>query len=137
VEIDASADLASVRLAPVLLQRRVDKAADLRITVVGRRAFAVRIVTPQGAPLDFRLTSPADCRFEAVEFPHLAAALLAFLDRYGLRYGAFDFAEDKLGSLWFLECNPAGQWAWLERSTGLDITGALVDLLLALRGAIR
>lgn len=130
VELDSHAELEAVRPAPVLLQRRVDKAADLRVTIVGRRVFAVRITTPADAPLDFRLTSPSECGFEAVNADLLSSPLHAFMDFYGLRFGAFDLAEDRDGTLWFLECNTAGQWGWLERPAGIDITGALVDLLL-------
>ncbi len=131
VEIDDTFDLEQVRPTPVLLQRRVDKVADIRVTAIGHRLFSVRIVTPDGAPLDFRLTDPHQCRFEVVDLPpRIAVALAAYLDRWGLRFGAFDLAEDADGRLWFLECNPAGQWAWMEGPTGLDITGALLDLLL-------
>jgi hypothetical protein len=131
VEIDDTFDLDLVRPTPVLLQRRVDKAADIRVTAVGHRLFPVRIVTPAGSPLDFRLTDLDFCRFEVVDIPSdLSVALLAYQDYWGLRFGAFDLAEDADGRLWFLECNPAGQWAWLEPPTGLDITAALLDLLL-------
>jgi hypothetical protein len=124
-------DAESVRPAPVLLQRRVAKTADLRITVVGREVFAVRIRTPEGAPLDFRLTAPAECAFEvATVDDRFVERLHAYLACWPLRFGAFDFAEDADGGLWFLECNPAGQWGWLEPPTKLAMTDALLDLLL-------
>lgn len=129
--LDSEFEPESVRSTPVLLQRRVDKVADVRVTVVGRKLFAVRIVAPPGAPLDFRQTQPADCDYEVVELPDSAAdRLQSYLDAFGLRFGAFDLAEDRDGTLWFLECNPAGQWGWLEPLSGVDITGALVELLL-------
>ncbi len=129
--LGAAFDPESVRPTPVLLQRRVDKAADIRVTAVGRTLFAVRITTPDGAPLDFRQTDSRDCRYEVIGLPEgIESGLLSYLDTFGLRFGAFDLAEDRDGTLWFLECNPAGQWGWLEPFTGLKITGALVDLLL-------
>lgn len=129
--LDDTFDPDAVRPTPVLLQRRIDKVADLRVTAVGRTLFAVRIVTPDGAPLDFRQSKPDDCRFEVIDLPDpVERGLLAYLETFGLRFGAFDFAEDRDGTMWFLECNPAGQWGWLEPFTGLDMTGALVDLLL-------
>ena len=135
VEIDDTFDLDTVRATPVLLQRRVDKVADVRVTAVGRQLFAVRITTPPDAPLDFRLTEAALCGYEVLDLAaSVTAGLRAYLDRWGLRFGAFDLAEDANGQLWFLECNPAGQWAWVERPTGLDITSALLDLLLEPRG---
>lgn len=129
--LDDTFDPAAVRPTPVLLQRRLDKVADVRVTAVGRTLFAVRIVTPDGAPLDFRQTNPDDCRFDVIGLPDaVERGLLTYLDAFGLRFGAFDFAEDRHGTMWFLECNPAGQWAWLEPFTSLDMTGTLVDLLL-------
>ncbi len=45
-------------------------------------------------------------------------------------FGAFDFALDANDVLVFLECNPNGQWAWLEEEhAGLPMTAALADLL--------
>ncbi len=55
---------------------------------------------------------------------------MAYLRRAGLRFGAFDLAEDAEGQLWFLECNPNGQWGWIESATGLPITDAIVSELL-------
>ena len=46
----------------------------------------------------------------------LETACAASAAEEGLR-GAADsvrFAEDAQGLPWFLECNPAGQWGWLE-----------------------
>jgi hypothetical protein len=136
VEIDVSFDADAVKPAPVLLQRRVPKVADVRITAVGRRFFPVRITVPEGAPIDFRATDPGQCRFEVIDLPSgLADRLHRFLQHWPLRFGAFDLAQDDDGGLWFLECNPAGQWGWLEEPTGLNISGAVLDLLLAPMGA--
>ena len=132
VEIGATFDAEAVRPAPVLLQRRVPKVADIRITAVGKRLFPVRITTPEGAPIDFRVTDPGQCGFEVIDLPAAVAARLSlYMRRWPLRFGAFDLAEDRDGELWFLECNPAGQWGWLEKPTGLDISSAVLDVLLA------
>jgi glutathione synthase/RimK-type ligase-like ATP-grasp enzyme len=53
----------------------------------------------------------------------------ALLDRLGLRFGALDFVVTPDGEWWFLECNPNGQWAWIEDETGLPIASALADAL--------
>lgn len=131
VELDSSFEAAAVRPTPVLLQERIAKRADLRVTVVGPRVFAVRVRTPPDAPLDFRITHPDNCTYEVVDVePVFENRLHAYLAHWPLRYGAFDFAEAADGSSWFLECNPGGQWGWIERATGVGITDALIDLLL-------
>ncbi len=55
---------------------------------------------------------------------------MQYAHEWGLRFAAFDVAEDLDGNLWFLECNPVGQWAWLETYAGVPITASLLDLLL-------
>ena len=132
--VGADIDWSDVRHAPVVIQEAVNKRADLRITAVGRRLFAINIMTPEGAAIDFRSADADECDYEVVDLPRgLADGCREFLDFYGLRYGAFDFAVDHHGEPWFLECNPSGQWGWLEAMTGAPITASLVDLLLEVR----
>ncbi len=128
--IDAD-DLHGIDIAPVLLQREVEKVADYRVTVVGRRIFAAKTVTPAGSHIDVRGSSPADCLIENVKLPDdIEQACLTFAHESNLRYAAFDFAKDADGTIWFLECNPNGQWGWIEVATGAAITDAIVEMLL-------
>jgi glutathione synthase/RimK-type ligase-like ATP-grasp enzyme len=46
-----------------------------------------------------------------------------------LRFGAIDFILDESGEYVFLEINPNGQWAWIERKTGYKISSEIVNLL--------
>ncbi|MGA4840685.1 hypothetical protein [Streptomyces sp. G45] len=57
------------------------------------------------------------------------AAVIAYLHAYGLIFGAFDFALDGNGTWWFLECNPNGQWAFVDGPTSRAVTRALADTL--------
>ncbi|MFF7789754.1 ATP-grasp ribosomal peptide maturase [Streptomyces sp. NPDC007991] len=109
-----------------LFQQRVDKAADVRVTVIGDRVFAVRIDSDL---LDWR-TDYGRLRYSVAQPPPgVTEALHAYLGHFGLVFGAFDFAVDGQGQWWFLECNPSGQWYWLEPETGLPMLGAMADLL--------
>ncbi|MGH3995295.1 MAG: hypothetical protein ACRDSN_22870, partial [Pseudonocardiaceae bacterium] len=62
-----------------------------------------------------------------------AEFLRMFLTELGLVYGAFDLVIgiDDRGEdcVWLLECNPGGQYGFLEGMAGLPITRSLVDLL--------
>ncbi|MFD5129457.1 ATP-grasp ribosomal peptide maturase [Streptomyces olindensis] len=109
-----------------LFQQRVDKAADVRVTVIGDRVFAVRIDSDL---LDWR-TDYGRLRYSVAQPPPgVTEALPAYLAHFGLVFGAFDFAVDGQGQWWFLECNPSGQWYWLEPETGLPMLAAMADLL--------
>ncbi|PRY00664.1 ATP-grasp ribosomal peptide maturase [Allonocardiopsis opalescens] len=125
-EVDADMLDESIGGAPHLLQARVDKQADIRTTVVGRQVFSVRI---DGAPgLDWRSDYPSLTYTALPTPPPVRAAIDAYLDAFGLAFGAFDFALCRDGTWVFLECNPNGQWAWIE-VVREPITTALADLL--------
>ncbi|MFF7654336.1 ATP-grasp ribosomal peptide maturase [Streptomyces sp. NPDC007983] len=116
----------TVTAAPHLFQARVDKVADLRVLVVRRRSFAVRI---DSGLLDWRKDHSA-LSYSVVDLPdRLEKALFACLDHFGLPSGSFDLALDRDGEPHWLELNPNGQWGWLEEKTGLPMAAAFADLL--------
>jgi hypothetical protein len=61
----------------------------------------------------------------------LAGAYQTFVRRLGLSFAARDLVVTPDGRYVLLEANSTGQWAWIERATGLPICAALVDLLTA------
>ncbi|MER0240715.1 ATP-grasp ribosomal peptide maturase [Streptomyces sp. HSW2009] len=116
----------SVAVVPHLFQAAIDKVADLRVLIVGRQIFAVRI---ESGMLDWRKDYSA-LVYRVVELPdRVAKALLAYLDHFGLVSGSFDLAVGRDGRLWWLELNPNGQWGWLEEPTGLPMSAAFAHLL--------
>ncbi|MEV5407980.1 ATP-grasp ribosomal peptide maturase [Thermopolyspora sp. NPDC052614] len=124
--VDSSEMDESIKATAHLFQVQVDKVADLRITAVGSRLFCVRIDSPS---LDWREDYDAIV-YSVVDPPHgLELACDFYLKHFGLRFGCFDFALGKEGEPIFLECNPNGQWAWLEDATGVPIASAIADLL--------
>ncbi|MFJ8738015.1 ATP-grasp ribosomal peptide maturase [Embleya sp. NPDC127516] len=118
----------AVRACPHLFQERIDKAADVRVTVVGDRVFGARITSPPGV-LDWR-SDYANLAYDEIGCPaEVITGVQHMLSQFGLLFGAFDFAVTPAGEWWFLELNPNGQWAWVEDQTGLPIASALADLL--------
>lgn len=111
-----------------LFQARVPKVADVRAVVVGEQVFSARIIAPPGV-VDWRAVYRS-LTYEPITCPDgIHRGLVRFLAGFGLHFGAFDFAVARDGAWWFLECNPNGQWAWLEDAAGLPITRAIADLL--------
>ncbi|MFC7386296.1 hypothetical protein [Sphaerisporangium rhizosphaerae] len=109
-----------------LFQAYVTKHADLRVTVVGERVFCVQIDSDL---LDWRADYDR-LTYRVVDPPSgLGERCMTYLRCCDLRFGAFDFALTEDGPV-FLECNPNGQWGWLEDQTGLPIARAVADLLL-------
>ena len=124
--------------APVILQREIPKAMDIRTTVVGSHVFAASIDSQSRSEtsVDWRRGSHLDLPHEAHELPKAIADRCAKLVRnLGLRFAAIDLVLDPRGEYWFLEANPNGQWAWIEHRTGLPISSAIVDELIAIGNA--
>ncbi|MEV0596010.1 ATP-grasp ribosomal peptide maturase [Nonomuraea cavernae] len=108
-----------------MFQAQVNKVADVRVTVVGRRVFAVRI---DGGPLDWRADYDA-LVYTRIPCPaEVGRAIHRYMASFGLLFGAFDFALTAAGEWVFLECNPNGQWAWIAEQVDA-VADALADLL--------
>lgn len=122
--------LDKVRLAPVIFQEYVPAAADVRVTLVGRRIFAAAIYSQEtDYPVDFRM-SLGQARTETVELPgNVADRLIALIGRLGLVYGAADLRRTPEGEYVFLEVNTAGEFLFIEERTGQPITRAVADWL--------
>jgi len=127
-------DLSGLRLCPMTFQERVEKALELRSTVVGGRVFTASIDSKasERAAHDWRrdgLGLAEEWREYALP-REVEERLLALARRLGLNYGAADFILTPEGRHVFLEINPAGEFFWLERRPGLPISAALAELLL-------
>lgn len=116
---------------PSYLQENLNKAYDIRCTVIGDNVFAAAI-SSQNNPdscIDWRRSKkplphkkiglPQDIQDKAIEITHTL----------GLTYSAIDLIMSKQEEFTFLECNPNGQWAWIENRLGYPISEKIVSLL--------
>jgi MvdD family ATP-grasp ribosomal peptide maturase len=127
-------DLDGLRYCPMTFQEHLEKAVELRTTVVGDRVFT--------AAVDSKLMDRArnDWRREGRALmaswkPHdlpkdVEQKLLRLMDAFGLNYGAVDFVVTPDGRHVFLEINPAGEFFWLERDPGFPVSQAIADVML-------
>jgi glutathione synthase/RimK-type ligase-like ATP-grasp enzyme len=135
--IDEHDPLNDIALAPHLLQERVDKQADVRVTVVDDRVFACRIDS-QGNPnttLDWRIATSTNVPLGHVMMTlpsDVELACVRLVRALGLRFGAIDLIERPDGFT-FLEINPNGQWAWIEQRTCTPISDAIAKALTGAR----
>jgi hypothetical protein len=126
----AEPDRQAIVAVPAIYQMEIAKQRDLRVTVVGERVFAVAIDSQARIETvtDWRRGSVPDLAHELVELPaDIEALCIQLVQRLDLRFGAIDLVLDAEGRYWFLECNPNGQWAWIENRTGAPISSAIVD----------
>lgn len=113
-----------------LFQEWVPKEYEVRLTVVDSRFFAARIdAASEAARIDWR-SDYQSILYTVTETPgSVRSQVSALLDALGLRFAALDFIVAPDGRWWFLECNPNGQWAWIEEETEMPIASALADAL--------
>ena len=116
---------------PIFVQEKIEKAFDIRCIVVGEKVFAAEIHSQnsQDGKIDWRkakeylihrkIDLPQEIKTKAIE---ITQAL-------GLTFSAIDFVCDKKGNYIFLECNPNGQWAWIETRLGYPISEEIVNVL--------
>lgn len=124
-------DLSGVETTAHLFQQFIDdKFFEVRATVVGKQVFAAAIhAKSDAARIDFRADYPS-LDYSVIEPPPpVRDGMLAFMRAFDLSFGAFDFAVTTRGEWIMFECNPFGQYGWLEDTLDLPITSALADLL--------
>lgn len=116
---------------PGMFQPFIPKAREWRVTVVGDEVYAGAIYAGDEAKNDWRqLQQTAAVAFRADEFaPHIADLCRAYLREFEIGIGSFDFVEEPDGTIVFLECNPSGQFGFLEQLLGLPISAAVAGRL--------
>lgn len=126
-------DWRGLKFAPMIFQRRIDRVAEVRATVVGERIFAARIDVTAVEDADYRTVDPYRLPHESIALPdEVAAGCLALSRAFELSFAAVDLLLDREGRFHFLEINPNGQWYWIEDLTGLPIARAVSEELIKL-----
>jgi len=115
---------------PTLLQQRVRKKCDVRVTVLDEDLHAVALTaigTAAGQPLDVRQNNFIDIDHEPIKLPDVVESRIRdYVRSYGLRFAAIDMAVDDRDAWVFFELNPNGEWAWLDLAGAADIARSFI-----------
>ena len=128
----ALSHLSGLRYAPAVFQAYVPKRAELRLVLVGERAFAAEIRSQHNHHTrhDWRRYDPYHTPYVPHALPEsVLERCRALLRRLDLSFGAFDLVLTPDGRYVFLEVNPTGEWQWVARAAGLPIAEAVADWL--------
>ncbi len=130
----------TLRLTPGIFQERIDKAHELRVTVMGAHVVTARLLS-QVSPetrLDWRMPG-TDVRIEPDRLPRaVEQACRRLMRSLGIVSGCFDFIVTPEGEHVFLEVNPDGQFLWIEEAQPeIRLLAPFVDFLLARRRDFR
>ena len=122
-------------IVPMIVQPRLPKEIDLRITIVGDDVFSVAIDSQQHAQTrtDWRtweVTNDVDLRHYVFDLPQTVERYCLELNRrLGLRFSCVDMVLSCDGEFIFLEVNPNGQWAWIEQKLHIPIRDHIINEL--------
>lgn len=115
---------------PLFIQQEIPKSYDVRVTVVGDEIFATGIKVHDNYNTDWR-DENVEKEYFTIELPQEICNKIYLLHRkLNLVYSAFDFIYTPDGEYVFLETNPAGEWVWLEKELNINISKALIKVLL-------
>ncbi|MDN3597666.1 hypothetical protein QWY89_03350 [Mucilaginibacter myungsuensis] len=130
VEINKQ-NLERTRECPIYLQNLIEKQADIRVTIVGTKLFPAFIHSQanEEARVDWRKTDEI-LEYSQISLPlDLVKRCQALTKKLNLNFAAIDFVLDQLGNYIFLEINPNGQWAWIEKQLNFKISDEIASLL--------
>jgi len=125
--------LNAVQTCPTFFQNKIDKTADIRVTVVGKKFFVAKINSQEfeTTKIDWRDENSVNLRYEKLQLPSdIKSKCIELMSILNLEFAAIDFVLDNNKQYIFLEVNPNGQWAWIEKRLSYNISGALIDHLI-------
>lgn len=124
-----------LQITPGIFQRKIPKAFELRITMMGKQAVTAKILSQQHTKnnLDWRSLPPLELPIEKFDLPGgVTKKCIAFMDKLGLVFGCFDFIVTPEGEYYFLEINEQGQFLWVEElDPSIKMLNSFVTFLLS------
>ena len=130
--VDLDNHISRISICPSYIQNLIEKAFDIRVTTVGESIFATAIHSQENdstkidwrkgeiPPLHTKHNLPSDIEEKCV----------ILLKKLNLKFGAIDLILNKNNKYIFLEINPNGQWAWIEKQLGYNISNEIVKRFL-------
>ena len=102
--------------------------------MVDEDVFAARIDTQDldedKGKIDWRQGYDSGLRLSEFILPEtIKDKCLALVHALGLNFGCIDLIVRPDGEYVFLECNPNGQWLWVELQTGMKISESIARFL--------
>lgn len=117
------------------VQNYIEKDYELRITIVGQYVFCCKIdsqkLDTNTGKIDWRQGYEHGLKHEIIPLDNIIAEKCKkYLQKMGLNFGCFDFVVTPQNEYVFLECNPNGQWLWVELETKAKIAEAIANFLI-------
>ena len=120
----------SLKESPIILQEYLYPKKDLRVTVIGDRCHAVKIIkNNKGLDGDWRRYKD-HVEFIPYQLPEeFVKKSVELVKKFNLSFGAIDLAYCN-SKFYFIEINPTGEWAWLVETANQRIDLDIVNMLI-------
>jgi len=126
-------NLERIKTCPTYFQKFINKTSDIRVTVIGNKVFAAKILSQEynETKIDWRKAETIKLKYEKIDLPpYLLDLCIKLTKKLNLNFGAIDFVKDEKGDFIFLEINPNGQWAWIEKQLNYNLSYEISKLLI-------
>lgn len=124
-------DAAQIEPCPIYLQQLINKKGDVRVTIVGDEIFSAFIHSQDkfDSQIDWRKSSDSLIH-SPLEIPEdISSKCFKLTKELKLNFAAIDFILDTENNYIFLEINPNGQWAWIEKRLNYPISEKITNIL--------
>lgn len=128
-QIEQNSDL--LKSCPGIFQKYIEKDHELRVCVFGNKVYAFRLESQKynSTKEDWRRMRLPKNAISIVNLElYESEKLIEFNRKMSLDYSIMDLIRTPDGELIFLEANPDGQWGWLERATGANLSKAFSNM---------
>ena len=106
---------------PFFLQQKIYPKLDIRITVIGDKAYAFKILHKgRGIDGDWRKIKQ-ELEYEYIDIPtEISNKCILLTKQLGLNFSGIDIIKSE-DNYFFIELNPTGEWSWLMKNTGVRL----------------
>ena len=125
-------NLDTLAYCPMIFQRNIEKAYELRIIYVDGNFYTGKINAEKSSKgkTDWRIATDVALAWEHYVLPEeVCNALTSMMKKMKLFFGAIDMIRQKDGSYIFLEVNPQGEWGMIQRDLEYPIGETIADKL--------
>lgn len=128
-------EISNYAKVPMIFQKLIKKKYDIRVTLIKNEVFSTAIHSQdhEETKTDWRvwdIIDDIDLKHSTYQLPGALSQKCIDLTKYfNLKYSAIDLVQTPDNRYYFLELNPNGQWAWIEKMVGYPIRNSLIKCL--------
>jgi glutathione synthase/RimK-type ligase-like ATP-grasp enzyme len=110
-------------------QEKINRKYELRVIAYDNKSFIFKIDVT-GYSVDWRRLDPETINYILIDSEIIHDKCIGFLKKANLKYGAFDLIVDEDDNVYFIECNPNGQFLFCDIDLKTNMVNDFVNYLI-------